>query len=156
MRDRAVSGGDAASISPNSELHIIRFHSSITSSHYHTSNRLLWFSSFFSQTYQKIRPNIQMVHWNLNKIQIHITHGLYISTKIISEKNSTILFPVPLEMVAIFMGAKEHEAWKLKKKWFDEILLKLWKRNDPRRYLGKESTTQKKIYTCSLLNVWAV
>merc|ERR1712107_710948 len=27
-----------------------------------------------------------------------------------SEKNSTILFPVPLEMVAIFMGAKEHEA----------------------------------------------
>ena len=43
----------------------------------------------------------------------------------ISEKNSTILFPVPLEMVAIFMGAKEHEAWKPKEKSFDEILLKL-------------------------------
>ena len=38
-----------------------------------------------------------------------------IKTILFSEKNSTIVFPVPLEMVAIFMGAKEHEAWSIQK-----------------------------------------
>ena len=38
-----------------------------------------------------------------------ISHETFICIAFL-EKNSTIVFPVPLEMVAIFMGAKEHEA----------------------------------------------